>query len=195
MKPNLPHSFNFKFVCCLLLFAIIQLVSFRVKAQNSVLIELDKSKKKAWIILDEDEIGLELDSGNVKDYAKSITPEGIVLVGSNRLYSWSQIKSISFPNRYRGKRAKGIYWSIVGTGVFFVLAADLYNSRTYTYRYYPISQYVLGLSPIWGLVIPIVHELIGGPSKTIKLETTGEVKVKPYKNKTRFPLEKGGENE
>lgn len=162
-----------------------------LNAQNAVLVDIDAGSRKAWIVLEKDRIGLELDSSKVEDFASSITSEGVILNSSNRLYSWSEIKFIDVPNRYLGKKSKQIYWSVVCTGLFIGLATDLYVSQTDPYMYIPLSALSLLTAPVWGILVPVIIELADGPNNRIRLEIEGEVKVEPYQKKVRYSIQKG----
>lgn len=188
---NLSASRNKNLARVFLLLFFVVGISSRLMAQAAFLVDIDNGSGKAWIVLETDKIGIELDSQFVEDYASSITNEGIVLVSSNRLYYWSQIKSIKVPNRYGGKKSKRIYWSAVSTGLFLLLATDFYMMEKSTYGYIPLGLIGFVTAPVWGIVVPVFMELVDGPSKRIRLEIEGEVRVEPYRKESRYFVKKG----
>lgn len=196
MKKKFQHnSSNKTFGLGLLVLALMLLYSGHILAQSSVLVNLNNSKRKLWIDLKSDIIGIESDNQFFEDYASSITNKGIVFSTTNRLFSWSEIQSISVSNRYRGKKVKAIYWSLISAGLFMIIASDLYERRIFTYRYYPLSYYIGYSAPFWGILFPVSYEIFGGTSKRVKLPVEGEVLVIPYKDSTRFPINQGGPHE
>lgn len=170
-------------------------LTFGLEAQNLVLVDIDKGSRMALIDLENDQIGLELDSQLIEDYARSITSEGIVMASTSQFYSWKQIKSIAVQNRYQGKKGKRIYWSAVATGLFLAVATDLYVIQTDPYFFIPLSMFALFTAPVWGLVVPVILEVADGPGKRIVVEVEGQVKVEPYEQKVRYILSKNQKDE
>lgn len=185
----LAVEFKNKVIARLVMLLVLFLgISFKLLAQNSVLIDIDKGSRKVWLKLETDRIGLELDSGLVEGLVHSISNEGVVMEGSPKLYPWSKIKFLHVPNRYQGKVGKQVYWSVVSSAVFLGFATDFYMINRDLYGYIPLSYLSLITAPVWAVVAPVLIEVLDGPSNQIQVEIEGEVKVEPYSRKKRYKV-------